>query len=223
MPHNNLQETDAEKALNLLIHDLRAPLGVAQGYLRLLKDQRLADETQRERVLAQTMDALSRIARLCTDATAFTTPPPAEPASSREAAPLFVERVRAAYMASGGRPVSFDVVEDQLTGSVRAARLDVLADAVATVIGAANKAPKDWPPRVLVAGDAASVRFLFGGDADHFAALSGADDPFDPWRGGHGLVLPLACRTIAHAHGRTWTAAVVRGTVGIALPQESRS
>ena len=66
-----MAEIDAEKALNLLIHDLRAPLSVAQGYLRLLHQNRLDSDADRQRALAQTMEALGRISRLCDDAAAY--------------------------------------------------------------------------------------------------------------------------------------------------------
>ena len=75
---------DAEKALDLLIHDLRAPLSVAQGYLRLIKEQRLPSVEERDRALAKTMDALGRMSGLCSDAAAFLR----APAQTPMAAPL---------------------------------------------------------------------------------------------------------------------------------------
>src|SRR5262245_44363406 len=62
---------ETEKALNLLIHDLRAPLSVAQGYLRLLQQNRLEAEADRQRAITQSMDALGKITRMCDDAAAF--------------------------------------------------------------------------------------------------------------------------------------------------------
>lgn len=60
---------EIEKILSRLIHDLRSPLGVAVGYLRLIKaDQLAADE--RERALTNTIEALGRMWRLCEDAEA---------------------------------------------------------------------------------------------------------------------------------------------------------
>ena len=62
---------DAEKALNLLIHDLRAPLSVAQGYLRLLSQNKLEGEADRQRAITQSMEALGRIVRFCDDASSY--------------------------------------------------------------------------------------------------------------------------------------------------------
>src|SRR5436190_18249869 len=63
--------TDAERVLSLLLHDLRTPLGVAHGYLRLIRDDRLPTPHEREKAIAGTQQALSRISRLCADAGAF--------------------------------------------------------------------------------------------------------------------------------------------------------
>jgi signal transduction histidine kinase len=43
---------------------------------------------------------------------------------------------------------------------------------------------------------------------------------FDPWHGGHGIALPLACRVVTEAGGRIWTFAEARGAAGIVLPEE---
>ena len=72
------QRDESAKALNLLIHDLRAPLSVAQGYLRLLQQNRLEAEADRQRAMTQSMEALGRITRLCEEAAEFV----AEPAST---------------------------------------------------------------------------------------------------------------------------------------------
>ncbi len=72
------QRDEIAKALNLLIHDLRAPLSVAQGYIRLLQQNRLEAEADRQRAMTQSMEALGRITRLCEEAAAFV----AEPAST---------------------------------------------------------------------------------------------------------------------------------------------
>jgi hypothetical protein len=65
------------------------------------------------------------------------------------------------------------------------------------------------------------ARFLLGCDDDRAALVSHPPEVFDPWRGGHGIALPLACRIVAEAGGRIWTYANARGAVGIALPEEA--
>src|SRR4051794_36533258 len=90
---------DAERVLSLLIHDLRTPLGVAHGYLRLIRADRLPSPEERDRALAGTQDALARISRLCQDAGAFLADP--EPAAGRVAASGLIERVVAAVRERG--------------------------------------------------------------------------------------------------------------------------
>src|SRR4030095_11942542 len=61
------------KALALLIHDLRAPLSVASGYLRLIREDRLTSAEDRERALIGALEAVRRISRLCDEASDFGT------------------------------------------------------------------------------------------------------------------------------------------------------
>src|SRR5262245_7570009 len=59
------------KALNLLMHDIRAPLSVASGYLRLIREDRLSSIDDRERALVGALEAIRRISRLCEEASDF--------------------------------------------------------------------------------------------------------------------------------------------------------
>jgi signal transduction histidine kinase len=215
-----MHETDCEKALNLLIHDLRAPLSVALGYLRLVKDNRLSSGPERDRALDQTLQALGRMSRLCTDASAFATPP------TRDAVPAmavnvgrFIDQVAQACSETAGEPLGFDTDRDAGHGVVHGVHLDRLAEAVGLVLSAARRAAGGVPVRVEIATRDRELWFVLG-QRDDRARLAESDDPFDAWRGGHGIALPLACRTITAAGGRIWSAADARGAVAIALPQE---
>jgi K+-sensing histidine kinase KdpD len=214
------QPDESVKALNLLIHDLRAPLSVAQGYLRLLQQNRLEAEVDRQRAMTQSMEALGRITRLCEDAAAFV----AEPAST--VGPVLT--VRAAELvdqvtnacAARCSPLTF-VVQPELSGTMRSANLDRLVQSVAVVLCAIRRSTREEPVCVSVVGEGKEAQFLLGCDDDRAALVSGSAQTFDPWRGGHGIALPLACRTITEAGGRIWTVADGRGAVGIALPEEA--
>ena len=52
---------ELSKALNILAHELRGPLGVIQGYLRLLRQRRTESEDE-TRMLTVMQDASGRIA-----------------------------------------------------------------------------------------------------------------------------------------------------------------
>jgi signal transduction histidine kinase len=211
---------ETQKAFHLFIHDLRAPLSVAQGYLRLLQQNRLDADADRQRALAQTMDALGRIGRLCEDATAFLAEPASTdgPVSTLQAATL-VERVRDGCMAQG---VALDFqVESPLSGTVRRVQLDRVAQSLAVILCAVRRATRNQTVRVSVLEEGKEVRFLLGCDEDRAALASRHAGTFDPWRGGHGIALPLACRIVTEAGGRIWTTADGRGAIGIALTEEA--
>lgn len=212
--------TDCEKALILLIHDLRAPLSVAQGYLRLVRDNRLNPGPERDRAMDQTIQALGRMSRLCTDAAAFADPPAVDgmPATT-VAVGRFIHQVEHACGGNATDALGFDTDPDAGRGSVRGVHLDRLAEAVAVVLAAARRATGGAPVRVEVTTRDHELWFLLG-QREGRARLVQSDAPFDAWRGGHGIALPLACRTITGAGGRIWSAADARGAVAIALPQE---
>ena len=214
------QRDESAKALNLLIHDLRAPLSVAQGYLRLLQQNRLEAEADRQRAMTQSMDALGRITRLCEEAAAFV----AEPASTSGPimtvrAAEFIDQVTEACAARCS-PLTF-ATDSDLSGTMRSAHLDRLVQSVAVVLCAVRRSTRKEPVSVSVLEEEKEARFLLGCDDDRAALVSGSPETFDPWRGGHGIALPLACRTITEAGGRIWTVADGRGAVGIALPEEA--
>jgi light-regulated signal transduction histidine kinase (bacteriophytochrome) len=211
---------ESVKALNLLIHDLRAPLSVAQGYLRLLQQNRLEAEADRARAITQSMDALGRIGRLCEDAAAFVAEPASTdgPVTTLRVSQL-VEQVTEACTARCS-PLEF-IAESGLSGSVRSVHLDRLVQSLVVVLCAVRRSTQKEPVRVSVLEEGKEARFLLGCDDERAALVSGPPQTFDPWRGGHGIALPLACRTIVETGGRIWTAADGRGSVGIALPEEA--
>ncbi len=69
--------TDIERLMQLLMHDIRSPLGVAQGYVSLLGGQTLSAE-DRVRALRGVTDAIARISGLVDDVATLLTPEQAE-------------------------------------------------------------------------------------------------------------------------------------------------
>lgn len=209
------------KAFHLLIHDLRAPLSVAHGYLRLLQQNKLDSDAERERALAQSLEALGRIGRLCEDANAYL----AEPAStdgpvSTLQVDALVEQVR---QACAVRCPGLEVVTEtgSLSGMVKVTQVDRVVQSVAVILCAVRRATRNGSVRVSVREEEKEARFLLGCDEDRSALITHSAEAFDPWRGGHGIALPLACRVVTEAGGRIWTFADGRGAVGIALPEEA--
>jgi hypothetical protein len=56
---------ETARQLHQLVHDVRGPLGIASGYLRLLQDGKIPDAADQRAAIAKALDALGRIDRLC--------------------------------------------------------------------------------------------------------------------------------------------------------------
>jgi signal transduction histidine kinase len=57
--------------LHVLAHELRTPVGIAHGYVRLLLEERLTEESDRRRALEQMQKALGRLSDLSHESTAL--------------------------------------------------------------------------------------------------------------------------------------------------------
>src|SRR5688572_678009 len=79
------------QVLNTVAHEIRTPLAVSQGYLKLYLDGRLTTPDDQQRALKQTRDALGLIATLCTDMNRVST-------LSDMPEPALTERIEAAQL-----------------------------------------------------------------------------------------------------------------------------
>jgi hypothetical protein len=184
-----------------------------------LKENRLSSADDRDRALGQTMDALAKMSRLCADASAYAMEP--APGSAPVASmPLarFVDDIRNACT-SAGLVTFHEALPAGDVRCVRAASLETLVDAVTVILGAAKRAAGRMAVGVSVVETGNESRFLMGREEDR-ARLETESSVFDPWRGGHTIALPLACRTVAEAGGRVWTLPDAHSAVGISVPLE---
>jgi hypothetical protein len=204
--------TTVERALHVLIHDIRTPLGVAQGYLRLIREGRLPNAEDREKAFNQTQQALDLVSRLCLDAAALVDQPAPAVTSVAVPASRFAGRVRARLE---HEPVDVAAADAADRGSVAVpGDADRLADAVVRVLLSTERDRSGRHPAVAMGASDTELWFTSGPDG---RALSG--DVLDPWRG-PGLTLPLACRTITDAGGRVWSTGPGRAGAGVAFPLE---
>jgi signal transduction histidine kinase len=184
----------AERLIHLFVHDLRAPLGVATGYLRLLQDGRLGTDIDQRVALTRTLDALGRIATLC-DAMADvgTRPEPGE-----EPGRLLPEDLVARVGAAVKPPVRIEPAEGWPAGFTVAVGRDGdrFARAVALVLSAAAR--RGTSAIVAAAAREDVLRFTLNPHPDAAGSSGGA---FDPWRG-FGLEVVLACQAIDTTGGR---------------------
>ena len=225
--------TDAERVLSLLLHDLRTPLGVAHGYLRLIRDDRLPTPADHEKAIAGTQQALSRMSRLCADAGAFVADGDGDGSGAAEGevparatAAQLIERV-AELLDEQGVEVSRGPAP---AGSVAVgSSLDRAADAMTTLL--LTKAKPSTGAVVRVDAGEGGVRFTSvparpaESTADRAAqpaerAAAAGERPFDPWQSGQNLTVAMAHRVVTRVGGRVWTMDGVRA-IALSVPMES--
>ena len=203
-----------------LVHDLRTPLGVAVGYLRLLRDHQLPDAEDRQRALTQTVDALATMSRLCQDASSFM--------SAVTAGAEDLEMISAAQFTAevaDHLPVPMAIVDTDtsLGGRLRARRGGATARAVATFLSAPLATGGATPSTDIIVRVAAEhLHFLTGDPAQREAMLLGQRQVFDPWRAGPGLAVPLACLEVSLVSGEVFSLAASTA-VAVRLPLETKA
>jgi hypothetical protein len=193
--------TDAERILSLLLHDLRTPLGVAHGYLRLIRADKLPTPADRDRAFAGTQDALGKLSRLCDEASKLLGGGP-DPAAGRAPAEALVDRVVAVLEA---RDIPVDT-PDVLEGGVAVGPdLDRTADALAALL--TTRAPKSLGGHARVDAADGELRFACGPPADGtiIEAQAGGERAFDPWLSAPSLPVIVAHRWVLALGGRIWT------------------
>lgn len=184
---------ELDRVLDVLLHDLRSPLSVASGYVRLLRLERLDTFEARDKAWTQTATALTRIAHLCDEAVGFL--PTAAGAVRPIAVPQLTARVRQHCQERG---ISCDDTASVLDGPAIQAQTDVerLSEAVAALVTLHHS--DAHPARVSITSDAHALVFTVPLPANAEPPCEG--DAYDPWAS-PGLGAALACHTISLASG----------------------
>lgn len=216
---DSLITTELLRAFNLFVHDLRGPLSVAHGYLRLLREQRLTSAEEQARAIDQTVEALGRISRLCADASSLVhSYDSAPPVGTRVPARMLADHLRQAVQAR--LPASISGIPE--AGMLRLASLDSVAGAMAAIVTAVAGARPRPDRSVTIDAAARELRVRLGAADEQQLLADGPRQAFDPWRG-HGLAVPSACRTLERHGGMVWSVEGRQGVVGLALPLEVAS
>ncbi|MEP7116684.1 MAG: histidine kinase dimerization/phospho-acceptor domain-containing protein [Acidobacteriota bacterium] len=204
--------TDAERALQVLIHDVRTPLGVAHGYVRMLREHRLPAPEDQERALRQTQDALVHLSRLCEEASAFMTAP-TPGAEVVLPAGLFAVRLERALRERNHGLLRPDLPEAWLmrTGS----SLDRLAEATARILAPTSDTSGD----VGLLADGTWMRVAADG-AGTLADAAEGSQTFDPWQRA-SLSLVVAHRIVTGVGGRVHE--LPTGALVVVFPLETAS
>ena len=207
------------QVLNTIAHEIRTPLAVSQGYLKLYLDGRLTNADDQRRAFEQTRDALGTLATLCSDmnrvSTLSDTPSPV--LLERVPAPQLIERLKGTSEVEGAE-WSGDMSAPLSVASNGAADL---VRAVAIVAKAAFDEAREEARAMRVASG--SELTMLAGTPEGVAALAagpGAAAALEMnfTRGGKGLRLIWAAFVLQQHRVHTWTHQDHRASVGFRFP-----
>lgn len=220
------QPDQTNRLLALIVHELRAPAGVVSGYLRMLTRSRALEPSSPDRQMiddasktcAKLLRVVQEIDDLCNldDSDSF---------RSLDSVPLFMlsdEVVREAV--ANGEAVSFECPQSERSTRVRgeAARIKLsLAALLALTVREHGKLPVRVTGFTDRKGAEASAVVAFSGrDGSPTSedVLQSQSAEFDRWRGGMGLVVPLACRIVEVHGGRVWSVPATPPACALKIP-----
>lgn len=206
------------QVLNTLAHEIRTPLSVSQGYLKLFLDGRLTNADDTRRAMEQTRQALGALATYCVDMGKIAT-------LSESAAAGIPERITTSDFINDVRQQA-DMQSaawsgDGDTRSIETTNRAELAQAVTIVSKAAFDEARD-SVHVVRADVGADLIVLAG--ADH-AMTALQDGPgaagaraIDFGKGGKGLKLIWAAFVLDKHGVQTWTLHDHKASVGFRFP-----
>jgi signal transduction histidine kinase len=206
------------QVLNTLAHEIRTPLAVSQGYLKLYLDGRLTNVDDTRRAFEQTRQALGALATLCVDMGKVST-------LSESAGQGIPERVSAEDFVKSVRALG-EVEGAAWSGDAGSRLIETtnhrdLAQAVAIVSKAAFDEARDRPHSIRTeSGDDLIVLAGANDSLDALQAGPGAPgaQPVDFVKGGKGLKLIWAAFVLDRHQVQTWTTAAHRASVGFRFP-----
>jgi signal transduction histidine kinase len=215
---------DINDILHVLAHELRTPVGIAHGYVRLLLDDRLPNEAERRRALEQMQKALGRLSSLSHETTAL-----AECYEQRPDLPQHVDaQVLLTRVADADYewPVTVDTSAVPAGITVSSSDPDSLGRALVGVVQATARELRGTTCDVVARVADSRLEMLVGPEEMHEAIAAGpsapAAGPVALERGGLGLVLVHAA-VVLDSHGaERWTMHGSRQAIGLRLPLEER-
>ena len=218
------QHNTLPRALSLAVHELRTPVTVVSGYLRmLLREQGGPISDKQRKMLEEAERSCGRISALVAEMSELGKLESGDAAVARQP---FDFAALVAELASGMHEGRDRGVELDVRGADRP--LEVVGDrarlgaAVGALLHAALRERGEAGTVVAQCArhDAdGSWALLAIGDGPDVAALLAAEPAsgFDEWRGGLGLALPVARRVVAAHGGSIWSAPGDRPRAGAAM------
>lgn len=200
------------KILSLSVHEFRTPMTVVAGYIRmLLKDRAGPLSDQQRRLLEEAEKSCARLTGLLTEVSELSNLEGGTAPFNRQTTDLH----KALRDAVGQLPPLPDRevrVDLQLDGDSAPIEADPvrLTQAFSSVIKSLRRELIGDAPLIVRQRRTSPGYEIQIGDEETLAALD-AEEPgqrelFDEWRGGSGLILPVARRIIDAHGGRIWGA-----------------
>jgi hypothetical protein len=215
------------QVLNTLAHEIRTPLAVSQGYLKLFLDGRLTNVDDTRKAFEQTRQALGTLATLCVDmgkvSTLSESGSPGIP--ERTSGADFVTSLRSAADVAGASwqvdEGAAAIVARSPAGFVTSGNTRELVEAVAIVAKAAFDEARG--AQHVIKADGIDHLVVLAGEASSLPALQsgpGAPQARDVnfVKGGKGLKLIWAAFVLDKNGVQTWTHADHRASVGLRIP-----
>lgn len=217
---------DISDILHVLAHELRTPVGIAHGYVRLLLEDRLPQESDRRRALEQMQKALGRLTELSHESSRLAAW--YERDGKDERLMPAAEIMSRVHELAHDFPVSVDRSRVPAGAGIRTDDGDRLVTAIISLVHATARELRGQPCSVTASVSEGRWLDVLVGPPDRLAALGAARGTAVATamaleRGGLGLALVHAA-LVLDAHGaERWTINDSRQTAGFRLPFEERS
>jgi len=207
------------QVLNTLAHEIRTPLAVSQGYLKLFLDGRLPDPDDTRRAMEQTRQALGALSTYCTDMGRISA------LADGAAGAGIVERLTTDDLLTRLREHA-EMIGTTWTGAAGVGAVEArpardFVDAIAILLKSAFDEAKSQVHEVQA--DVATSLTLLSGPADALGELQ--NGPAGPaaravnfGKGGKGLKLIWAAFVLDKHGVETWTIQDHKSAVGIRIP-----
>ena len=227
-----VDHTVLPRAMSLAVHELRTPVTVVAGYLRMLLREQAGPLSDKQKKMLEEADrSCSRLGALVAEMSEFGKLEGGELAFGRQdfdlaalvvdlASELHDGEDRGVYLEAVAMPT--DMKHVSVTGD--RARIAAAVKALMQVAVRERVEPGRLSARCSVAGDRQRWALLAIGDDSVLPELErlALEPPssFDEWRGGLGLALPVARRVIEKHGGALWSATGphARATAALRLP-----